>query len=95
MKHDMLQMIKERLLDELIDKMSDGDDRMRPKGVGVEVEAKDPAALKEGLDKAQDIVGKGDLPEPQPHENNPEDDEARMLQLLSEDDDDDEEGAHG
>jgi hypothetical protein len=79
-------MIKERLLNELIDKMSD-DPRMAPqKGVGVEVQAKDPAALKEGLDKAKDLVGEGGMPE-----QDPESDEDRMLELLSKDDDDDDE----
>lgn len=87
MKEDMLQMIKEQLLQELINKMSDGDDRMRPKGLGVEVQAKDPAALKDGLDKAQEIVGDS---EPDAHETGSDDDESRMLEMLAKDDDDDE-----
>lgn len=88
MKDDMMQMIKERLLNELIDKMSDGDDRMKPQGVGVEVQAKDPAALAEGLDKAKDLVGSGAIPESASAQHDPDDDEARMLSMLSGDDDD-------
>lgn len=87
MKEDMLQMIKEQLLQELINKMSDGDDRMRPKGLGVEVQAKDPAALKDGLDKAQEIVGDS---ESGAHDAGSDDDESRMLEMLAKDDDDDE-----
>lgn len=88
MKDDMMQMIKERLLSELIDKMSSGDDRMRPKGLGVEVQAPDKAHLAEGLDKAKDILGKA--PGDEAPEQDSDDDEARMLALLSKDDDDDE-----
>ena len=87
MKDDMMQMIKERLLDELIDKMSDSDPRMAPaKGVGVEVQAPDKAHLAEGLDKARELVGKGDVPDAVEH--SPDDDEARMLELMSDDDHD-------
>lgn len=90
MKDDMMQMIKERLLDELIDKMSVGDDRMKPKGVGVEVQAHDPEALKEGLDKAKDLVGSAHAPEMESMpEHGSDDDEGRMLELLAQDDDDD------
>lgn len=89
MKDDMMQMIKERLLNELIDKMS-GDDRMAPpKGVGVEVQAPDKAGLAEGLGKAKDLLDKGAVPEPEASaQHDPEDDEERMLQLLAEDDHD-------
>lgn len=56
-KDDMLQKIKEQLLDELISKMSDSSaDRMKPKGLGVEVEAADPEHLADGLDKAKDLL---------------------------------------
>jgi hypothetical protein len=88
----MEQKIKEKLLLDLIDKMSDmGADRMKPKSLGVEVQAKDPVALKEGLDKARDLVGK----EPEldsvshDHEAQPseDDDEHRLLDLLGDDDD--------
>lgn len=98
---DMEQMIKEKLLQELIDRMSDaGADRMKPKGLGVEVQAADPEHLKEGLDKAKDLVGKapmkGDssLPDEMASDDQPsseEDDEQRLLQLLAEDDDDEDE----
>lgn len=58
MVDDMLQKIKEHLLEELISKMSDGmGDRMKPKGVGVEVQAPDEEHLAEGLDKAKDLIG--------------------------------------
>lgn len=88
MKDDMLQMIKEKLLNELIDKMSVGDDRMKPKGLGVEVQAPDKEHLAEGLGKAQDLLSKG----PEGDASGGDDDEERMLELLSSDDDDDEEG---
>jgi hypothetical protein len=82
MKDDMMQAIKERLLDELIDKMSNADPRMSPeKGLGVEVQAKDPASLKEGLDHAKDVVD-------QVPAHSPDDDEERMLELLANDDED-------
>ena len=46
MMDQLEQMLKEKLLEELIDKMSDaGGDRLKPKGLGVEVQAKDPQAL--------------------------------------------------
>lgn len=90
MKDDVMDMIKERLLNELIDKMSDGDSRMKPKGVGVEVQAKDPQALQEGLDKAKEFLGKGDAPEMEAPAHDSDDDEQRMLELLAQDDDDDE-----
>ena len=86
MKDDMMQMIKERLLNELIDKMSTGDDRMKPPGVGVEVQAKTPEDLKAGLDKAKDLVSSADTGGPA--QSNPDDDEQRMLELLDDDDDD-------
>lgn len=94
MKDDVMQMIKERLLNELIDKMSVGDDRMKPKGLGVEVQAKDPDALKEGLDKAKDLLGSDDLPasDVDAGSSDHDDDEERMLELLAKDDDDEDEG---
>ena len=90
---DMSQMIKEKLLEDLINKMSDGaGDRMKPKGVGVEVQAPDQAHLAEGLDKAKDLLGKGAMPEGEssdaPSDGDDADDEQRLLQLLDEDDED-------
>ncbi len=100
MLDDMTQMIKEKLLQDLIDKMSDaGGDRMKPKGLGVEVQAPDAAHLADGLDKAKDLLGKGALPTggddemPMPGDGkdggDEEDDEHRLLQLLENDDEDD------
>lgn len=90
MKDDVMQMIKERLLNELIDKMSVGDDRMKPKGLGVEVQAPDKEHLAEGLDKAKDLLSKGEAPEMDAEPSDHGDDEERMLELLAQDDDDDE-----
>jgi hypothetical protein len=93
MKDDMMQMIKERLLDELIDKMSDGDSRMKPvHGLGVEVQAPDKEHLADGLDKAKEVLDSGKVPELEADEHSdhmehiPEDDEERMLELLAEED---------
>lgn len=91
MKDAMMDMIKERLLDELIDKMSVGDDRMKPKGLGVEVQAPDKEHLADGLDKAKDLLDSGEIPEVEPSEHGSDDDEERMLQLLADGDDDDDE----
>lgn len=79
---DMSQMIKEKLLEELIEKMSSaGGDRLRPKGLGVEVEAPDKAHLADGLDKAKDLLGAKE------QASSEDDDEQRLLELLGEDDD--------
>jgi len=88
----MEQMIKEKLLEELISKMSDaGGDRMKPKGLGVEVQAPDKEHLAEGLDKAKDLLGKSDSPDLEDAEpsadSSEEDDEQRLLALLDDDDD--------
>lgn len=89
MLDDMSQMIKEKLLEELIDRMSDaGGERMKPKGLGVEVQAPDQAHLAEGLDKAKDILdqpGSADL-DGLPG-GSEEDDEQRLLALLEDDED--------
>lgn len=87
---DMSQMIKEKLLEELIEKMSDaGGDRMKPKGLGVSVEAPDKTHLAEGLDKAKDILGKSGSSEEMPESDggSEEDDEERLLALLDDEDD--------
>lgn len=92
MLDDMSQMIKEKLLEELIEKMSDaGGDRMKPKGLGVSVEAPDKAHLADGLDKAKELLGKGAEPEDEsapPSGDSEEEDEQRLLSLLDDDDDD-------
>lgn len=94
MLDDREQMIKEKLLEDLISKMSDGmGDRMKPKGLGVEVQAPDKEHLADGLDQAKSLLDKGGpLPGLDSKESPSEDsgdDEERMLQLLAEDDDDD------
>ena len=86
---DMSQMIKEKLLEELIEKMSDaGGDRMKPKGLGVEVQAPDKAHLAEGLDKAKDLLEAKGSPVGESESPSEEDDEQRLLALLDEDDED-------
>lgn len=86
MLDDMSQMIKEKLLEELIEKMSSaGGDRMKPKGLGVEVQAPDKEHLAEGLDKAKDLIQKPG--ESEPSEGGEEDDEQRLMALLDDDDD--------
>lgn len=94
MLDDMSQMIKEKLLEELIDKMSSSHgDSMKPKGIGVSVEAPDKEHLADGLDKAKDLLGKGGpLPGLDSASGSPgddDDDEQRLMDLLGDDDDDD------
>ncbi len=87
MMDDLEQMIKQRLLEDLIDKMSDqSGDRLKPKGMSVEVAAPDKDKLAEGLEKAKGLVGSAPEASASPGED---DDEQRMLQLLAEDDEDD------
>lgn len=94
MLDDMTQMIKEKLLEDLIEKMSEHpSELMKPKGLGVEVQAKDPGALKEGLDKAKELVGKGgEMPGEESGEHDEGDDEQRLMALLGDDDDEKEKG---
>lgn len=90
MMDQLEQMIKEKLLEELIGKMSDsGGDRMRPpKAMGVEVQAPDKEHLAEGLDKAKDLFSGSESPEPEGLENSSEeDDEQRLLAMLEDEDD--------
>lgn len=78
MLDDIEDLIKQRLLEDLIEKMGDqSGDRLKPP-MAVEVEADDKKGLSAGLDKA-----KGALPDA------PEgDDESRLMDLLDEDEDD-------
>ena len=94
MHDDMDSKIKDRLLQELIEKMEDvlaGDAMARHKGMSVEVAAPDKEHLKEGLDKAKDVVEQapemmgGDkeaVPAEKMPESSEEDDESRLLDLL-------------
>lgn len=81
------QKIKEMLLNELIDRMTDsGADRMKPKGLGVSVEAPDKEHLEQGLDHAKSILSSAkEMPQPQ-HDDG--DDEHRLMALLGDEDDD-------
>lgn len=91
MMDDLEQKLKEGLLENLIEHMSDTmGSRMKPKGVAVEVAAPDKARLAEGLDKAKGVVGSmPDHGEPDGDEAGGEDsDEERLMQLLAEGDDD-------
>lgn len=85
---DMTQMIKEKLLKDLINQMSEGHaGRMMPeKGMGVEVQAADKSGLEDGLDKAKSVLSKAGDADEMP-EGDPEDDEQRLLELLEEDED--------
>lgn len=93
MLDDMTQMIKEKLLEDLISQMSEGHaGRLMPKGMGVEVQASSKDGLEDGLDKAKSLMAKGEMPED--HEAGDEaggdDDEQRLLELLE--DEENEEG---
>lgn len=85
MMDDLEQMIKERLLQDLIEKMSDqSGDRLKPKGLAVEVAAPDKEHLSDGLDQAKDAVGSIPSQGESPSE---EDDEQRLMELLGDDED--------
>lgn len=88
------QRMKEKILESLMDYLTDNEaGRMKPKGLGVEVQAPDKEKLQEGLDKAKDLVGKADMPEGMdaaPHDE--DSDEQRLMDLLGDDDDDDKKG---
>lgn len=97
MLDDLEQKIKEKLLEDLISKMSDGNGaRMKPKGLGVSVEAPNKAGLKDGLDKAKNILSKASMPlgadskdsdlMSADSDNLHEDDDQRLLELLDDDD---------
>ena len=97
MMDDLEQKLKEGLLENLIEHMSNGiGDSMKPKGLAVEVAAPNKDKLAEGLDKAKDVLGS--IPEPSEEgglesEESPDDeesDEERLLKLLSGEDDEDE-----
>lgn len=94
MMDDMTQMIKEKLLEDLIHQMSEGhaNRMMPPKGLGVEVQASDKDGLEDGLDKAKSVLAKaGDADEMPEHGGEDEgSDEERLMQLLGDDDDEDE-----
>lgn len=103
MTDDLEQMIKERLLEDLINKMSDKrGEGLAPKGMAVQVAAPDKEKLAEGLDKAKEELphlpeaSEGDEAEAAGHEGagdgQEDDDEQRLLALLGEHDEDDDEG---
>lgn len=86
---DMTQMIKEKLLKDLINQMSEGHaGRMMPeKGMGVEVQAADKSGLEDGLDKAKSVLSKAGDVEASDEGSGEEDDEHRLMELLEEDED--------
>lgn len=94
MMDDQEQKIKQELLLDLISQMSDqSGERLKPKGMAVEVAAPDKSKLAEGLDKAKDVLGaSSDAGAASPSED---EDEQRMMELLAKDDDDDEDGKPG
>lgn len=89
MLDDLEQQIKERLLEDLITRMSDaGGDRLKPKDMAVQVAAPDKDKLAEGLDKAKGVLD--ELPEGKEEasasSSSEEDDEERLMELLDEED---------
>lgn len=96
MMHDDFA-VKDKLLQGLIDLLEErlgGDvaDRVKPKGLAVEVQAKDQHGLTEGLDKAKDVLTHGDIkdelePKDDPVEEAGESDEERLRELMDGDDD--------
>jgi hypothetical protein len=91
MLNDIEDMIKQKLLEDLIDQMGDkSGDRLSPPGLAVKVAAPDKEGLSEGLDKAKDALP--NIPEPGKEAEaapSEDDDESRLLALLSDDDDED------
>lgn len=84
---DLEQKMKEKLLEGLIEhmqnKMGDGlASKFPKKPMEVSVAAADPDKLKEGLGKAQDLIGSDDQDE--------KSDEDRLMDLLGDEEDDDE-----
>lgn len=89
MLDDIEDMIKQKLLEHLIESMGDkSGDRLKPP-MAVEVAAKDKAGLSDGLDKAKDALPS--IPE----SGGEDDDESRLMDLLGEDDDEDEKDKFG
>ncbi len=86
MLDDVEAMIKEKLLESLIDKMSDSNGaRLKPKGLEVKVAAPDKEHLAEGLDKAKEALPSVPEAGSEPGED---DDESRLMALLGDEDDD-------
>lgn len=87
------RMIKERLLDDLIQKMTEaGGSRLKPKGLEVEVAAPDKDKLAQGLDKAKSALGS--LPEPGEEEGDPSQDPSESSHDLPEASHSDEDDEH-
>lgn len=90
---DLEQKLKAGLLEDLIEHMSHGmGERMKPKGMAVQVAAPDEAKLAEGLDKAKGILGKmpeeGSDEEESSESPSEESDEERLMKLLEGEEDD-------
>ena len=103
MMDDLEQMIKERLLQDLIEKMSDSSgDRMKPQGLGVEVQAKDKGSLADGLDKAKELVSAPGSDEERmaamagkPSDDSDDSDDEALMKLLGDGEDDEDEKGRG
>jgi hypothetical protein len=94
MLEDIDHMIKEKLLEDLIDQMGmKSGERLKPKGLAVQVEAPDKKHLSEGLEHAKGALSH--IPEPsggEGEEGGEEDDDlSRLMEMAGKDDDDDEE----
>lgn len=90
MLDDIEHMIKQKLLEDLIEHMGDrGASRLKPDdAMAVQVAAPDKEALEEGLDHAKEALPS--IPEGDDKESgSDEDDESRLMSLLDDDDDDD------
>lgn len=97
MLNDMEHMIKQRLLEDLIEKMSDKHgERLGPeKGMAVQVAAPDKSKLAEGLDKAKGILSSMPMDHEEEGGDEPESDEERLMELMHGEDDDDEDEEYG
>ncbi len=90
---DLEQKLKEGLLENLIEHMSNKmGDSMKPKGLAVQVAAPDKEHLAEGLDKAKGVLGEMPEESESGHDSGEESDEDRLMELLGEDDEDDKKG---
>lgn len=88
---DLGEGLKEKILDQLMDAIEEriaGNVKKR-KGMGVEVMAASPSGLKEGLDKASEIVDHApDMKDPESKDPESElSDEERLMELLSDESD--------
>lgn len=93
MLDDIEDMIKQKLLEDLIDQMGNkSGDRLMPKGLAVQVEAPDKDHLSAGLDHAKDSLSQ--VPEPG-EEGGDDDDLSRLMEMAGKEDDEDDDLKRG